>query len=1042
MKLLLLTLLCLLFVTGAALAGPAGYWVVGADEGDLGPVFADFRITPHVVASLDEVPLTASSVLVLSGDYATPRKLSKADLTKLQRLAASGARIYVEYVQLPAGLALGGATFAKTTRLALHERLVVLKPLGGLPAETLLDEHDSRFMPFEHLPATITTWLEYDLALGTYRRSATLDQGRFSLTVDLGKVYTLKAIKQRYGAGRAGYVPDRVKLELSEDKHHFHEIAELHGPQPLFEAAFALHNQKARYVRLVLHKFKRSPVTDFCFMGELTVLDDAGANVALGQPYTTSPPSAGKYADNGRKLTDGVVDGLFSDGQSVGWATAPPLGVTHTPALVKIPWGKGELWLSATSLSPFARRNFRLAANWRKLWRGLITALAPPETRSQIAARYLPLEVHCEPRCWAVPGTKVKVVVKTQPGAQVQLHSQALGQLELQRTAPGEWQASFTAHKGAYHFEATAQTDSASATQTVDFECSPRREKYRRALEHNMRWFLRSGVLPKADGSAGVRSQVCLAWLESGHNDPFPFRSDCQAMTAQAFYLYWLVAGDAAFKQRALNLMQVALRVQYKDPSRASFGGFPWLLKDNSTLYFWDDNCRIATTLLWFYYWTGRREFLKGAVRAAELFRQVARKDTCVHRHAITREALDALGREAYRRFSQGDDRDYRLMHWWTLAAATGDAQYLALARECSRLWGEHSGPKGTAFAYYYAPTEALKRHAKAVADFYLNSQSFKRYGIPPLAPGYPTPFAGDCTITTAPDEPLSDQLYSTSWLFRAFVRLSKATGDADCKRLEEALGDYLVRIQYKSRDPRLDGCWMRGFDARHWEYYGAPYDPAYGPYAAYTGWMNAVISEALAWYLLDTPPFIPLAQTPREPEVVEAVKASSPHLVSEGPNLALHASYTLSPAPDPAYDDAGGELTDGVIDGHFRDGLSAGWHLSKGKTVRVRMRLDLGKVCTLKLITQRYGAGQGSYNPDQVSVWGSADGEEFSLLGRQAFKSEGAGLLWLELKAAQRVRYLLFELTKQCISPVTDFLFVGETEVYAPLALSSCKEK
>ncbi len=172
------------------------------------------------------------------------------------------------------------------------------------------------------------------------------------------------------------------------------------------------------------------------------------------------------------------------------------------------------------------------------------------------------------------------------------------------------------------------------------------------------------------------------------------------------------------------------------------------------------------------------------------------------------------------------------------------------------------------------------------------------------LAPGgdFKWAFVNDCGIATDSGEPLTDQLYTTPWYFLEAWRAWKATGDERCKQLAEGFGDYLVRIQCDQPDPRLAGCWMRGFDVEHWEYYGAPYDPNYGPYSAYTGWMNSIAAQALAWYLLDEPPFLPESGTDTTRKLVADIRALNPKLVEDGQNLALGAAYSLSPAPLPAY--------------------------------------------------------------------------------------------------------------------------------------------
>lgn len=1011
--------------------------VVGRDTGDIAPCLAAFRLSASLAPDVEAVPSSAAAVLVLAGEGSpAPRELTASEARRLERLAAGGARVFVEYARSPGGLF--GCTPAAEPRRPLHERLAVLRPMGVLQPEDLLEEHDQACLPFEALPAAAEALLEYDRALGTYRRIPTPERGLVTVVVDLGTTRTLTSASQRYGAGQPSYYPESVELWLSSDGKDFRPAGRLEASPMPETVRFDLPGEQARFVRFAIRKLRRSPVTDFLFLGEIEVRDAAGRNAALGAPYAVyaarGPSPA--YPDDGRKLTDGVVEGLYTDGLSVGWTTPAPPTDARSPALVRVPHGEGMALLCAPCISTFRRREFRLTERWEELWRAVLLELLPPARRAEIAARRVPLAVHTEPRLWAEPGTPVKLVVETAPGAAVTARSERHGPLTL-APADGLLAASFAAPNGLDRITVTAATASGNAVCTVPFEGLPRAQAYRRALDRNLVWFRRSGVLPASDGSRGIYSQVCLAWLDSrapGY-DPLgsPFRVDCNAMSAEAFYLYGLLTGDAECRAIARNLADTVLAHQYTEAGRASLGGFPWLYEDNETLFLWDDNCRIGTALLWLYHWTGEERYLRSALLGAELFRQVARDDGCVHRHAIQRGELDRLGREAYRQFADGRDPEFRLMHWWTLAAVTGDGAFRALAETCTRLWGPAAGPFGGSFAAHYAPDERLAGRLADHAERFLGNPEVRRFGMGTVGGGgYEAAFEGDCGIATADGEPLTDQLYDTPWRFLWALRAWKATGSDPCRRMCESVGDYLVRTQFASPDPRLDGCWMRGFDVQRWEVYGAPYDPAYGPYSAYTGWMNAIAAQAFAWYLLDESPFIPPGRHPEAARVLGAVRALSPVLLSDGPNVALGCPYRFSEPPCPAYPDSGGELTDGVIDGPYEDQHSVGWSLpAQGAALSITLDLDLGRVRRVRLVTQQYGAGRGDYNPDLVRMSGSPDGIEYQALGVQRFAARDAGLLWQMLPQPAEVRWLRLELAKRRISPVTDFLFVGETRVW-----------
>jgi len=1011
--------------------------VVGRDAADLGSVLAALRLEHLLVQDVGGIPENADVALVLAEGYPRPTPLTDAQCRHLETIARQGVRVYVELAQPAGSNGLFDCDFGPEPARAVHERLVVLAPMGGLRPQDLLDEHDGAYVPFTRLPDGAQTLLEYDLALGTYRREPWPEHGVYAVTIDLGAEEILGKASQRYGAGQPNYYPESVELWLAGEGGDFRQVSRMSRRSMPETVSFDLDGQRARRVRFVARKLRRSPVTDFFFMGEVELLDQDGRNVALHAAYSLDTPhsQAIGYEDSGSRLTDGVVEGLYTDRLSVGWSTPQARAEGGFPAVVRVPWGRGAAILSAGRLSDFRQRNFRLTARWEELWRQMIIDLLPVADRPRVARRFVPLEAHTEPRVWAVPGTEVKLVVNTSERARVSAKCQGLGPIELIAAGKGRHEVTLSPGEGRWEFDVQARTQSGDAHTRVTLDCRSRKDKYRQVLDLNMRWFMRSGVMPKPDGTEGIHSQVCMAWLDGGFQNPLgsPFRTDCNAMSAEALYLYGKLTGEETYKRVACNIADTVVAHQFADVNKASLGGFPWLYENCDVIFFWDDNCRISNALLWLYHWTGEERYLASAALCAELFRQVARDDTCVHRHAIARPDLDRLGREAYRRYSQGTDCDYRLMHWWTLAAVTGDPVYEGLAKECTRLWSTQAGMRGCSHAAYYTGDGEIPGRLGRLAQGFLDSANVRKWGMTTVGGGgYEAAFKGDCNIATHAEEPLTDQIYSTPWLFRHALRAWKASGDERCKSMCELVGDYLARIQFRHSDTRLDGCWMRGFDLESWEYYGAPYDPQYGPYSAYTGWMNAIAAQAFAWYLLDEQPFIAPSATEEARQVVARCRKASPRLVAEGANVALGCPYRLGRNGSGPYADDGKKLTDGVVDGHYADLASVGWSIPAiGLWARVTMDLDLQQTRSIALITQQYGAGVGGYNPDEVRVLAGSDGETYELIGTARPGSKGAGLLWLRPDEPLRARHLRFELSKQRRSAITDFLFVGETKAY-----------
>lgn len=305
-----------------------GVLIVGNRSGEVGTVARRLGLPVRLTGGLTKPALDSVGAVVVRADgYPQPNRLALNEWRMLQEFVRRGGRAYLEFTVW--GGAFGLTTQPQPERF-LHERLVAEEGHPAtqyLPAAALLDEHGTAALRFEKLPANLRTVLRYEKALGTYTRIDPPDSSLFSVTVDLGKSIALSQAWQHYGAGQPNYCPEKVTLSLSEDGQRFEEVGVrtssegLLGPVVEFEVG----GRKARFVRFTARKFRRSPATDFLFMGEVEGLDESGKNVARGQPYTLQAQSepVGWYADDGRKLTDGVIEGLYTDHLSVGWTTPP-----------------------------------------------------------------------------------------------------------------------------------------------------------------------------------------------------------------------------------------------------------------------------------------------------------------------------------------------------------------------------------------------------------------------------------------------------------------------------------------------------------------------------------------------------------------------------------------------------------------------------------------------------------------------------------------------------------------------------------------------
>ncbi|MBM3500442.1 MAG: hypothetical protein FJX74_17430, partial [Armatimonadetes bacterium] len=709
----------------------------------------------------------AETVALCLASYPEPLRLSATEAMALERFVAAGGRAYVEFTAREDGEPLFGIACEPEVRRALHQRLVVaddMEPLSGLTRGDLLDEHNSACLAPRQRPEGAKVLLNYGSYLGTYR--AVDWEPAYSATVDLGEVRALASVSQRYGAGQPDYYPERVELWLGEAPDATALAGVVEGPLQGPVVRLELHEARARYVRLVCRKFRRSPVTDFFFMGEVEALDAGGANVALGRPYMLNPEPNTAFADAGGELTDGVVDGGYEDGRSVGWATQAPELWEQWPALLEVRWGRGTALMALSKFSDFRAREYRPTGRWEGLMRHIALSLAPPERRREVARRYVPLTAWTEPRVWAPTDTPVALHVETAVDAEVSATTRAGARLKLRRVAPGRYKGRWAPTEGEHAVAVCAATPRGDSETLVRLRVSTREAAYQRAVDRNMRWFERSGVLPKADGSAGVWSQRCLAWFDGGPIETLasPFRVDCNAATAQALYLYGELAGSERWRTVALSVARSMLPHQYRDPSRASFGGWPWLYERDESVYFWDDNTRVAVALLWLYTQSGDEDLLRAGLRTMELCRQVAQPDGILARHVITASRLDEIGREGFRRLPpQGLAIDFDLKRWAWAYGVTGDRAYADLLQRAAGTWGGAAGVRGLPFAARDDATGVLADGLLEQWRGYVAHPQVKRWGVPLAGPGdYGRAFVGDCSVTTTADDPLTDQLYST----------------------------------------------------------------------------------------------------------------------------------------------------------------------------------------------------------------------------------------------------------------------------------------
>ncbi len=1060
-SLLVCTFLALLYpATGLTYPSPRALLIGNpALSGEFREYLRHYGARVDQASSWNNVDLTRLSryqaLVVCQPMTGAPLELSRSQSQAVLEFVHRGGRAYVEYTRFADGT-LPGWRVEKEPVLERFERIAASRdyPAGSrLRKDDLLEEHNS-YLLNTHPPTGAETLLEYGLYMGTYSVARTITDGPtyFVVTVDLGREIALDRAQQSYGGLSKANLPDLVRLSLAGEDGVFRPAGEIRRAQfQQWAAIFSLGARTARFVRFYIERDRRGNQTEHVVLNGIEIHDGQGKNVALHRPYEFQQKEDPVERVPNGPLTSGEPPRSWREDRTYFFPVQRRMGLNakRWEALVSWRHGRGQLFYAATSLSVFRQNDYRLTSRWEDLIRGLSLSLLPDAVRPSAARRWIPLRAHTQPRRWTVPGETVELHVESVAGARILPAAPGLGLGAVREVSPGHFVFSFRPAAGEYCIGVTAKSGPGWNTARVRLSVQDRASMYRRALDRNMRWFLNAGVLPDKDGSQGVKSTIDLSALRTAgpaEDLPSPFRMDCQAMTGKAFWLYGDVSGDETWHRRAHNLARYLMRHQYSDPEKASFGAFRWLAQGSRSIYPQDDNNRIAEYLAWLYERTGETDYLTAALRCVEFMRDTGREDFTLSYWSADDNVVDARGRAYLRTVNTFPNyTDWCLWRYHYAWRATGDAVYRNALRTLARVYGELTlepggqvyqrlGERGCAIALNYLDTndqlkKRLATYCDGLTEQHLRRDDVRTYGVEVPANDISREtvshaYNNDCDIHTFRGETLSDQLYVLP--HRALVRWEdyKAKPSPLTRRAVETVLDYLVRIQFESSDSRLDGCWLRSFDFSNWEFFGTRYDPNYGAYHAYTGWMNSIISQSLASYLLDENPFATLpARQSGAPDVLRRVREEPQSISSREVNYLRGIRLSSDQAPD-----VGSRtlvtLTDGVIEGPHSDGLSAGWSLNPPRSVTLEG--DLGRTAVCRRISLRLGGlDPAAMAGDVVFEAATTPGQWQEVLRSKLIAADGIN--WLEFPE-RPIRYLRLRLNPAPGSETV--LYVGEIQL------------
>ncbi|NMO94354.1 hypothetical protein [Paenibacillus lemnae] len=390
------------------------------------------------------------------------------------------------------------------------------------------------------------------------------------------------------------------------------------------------------------------------------------------------------------------------------------------------------------------------------------------------------------------------------------------------------------------------------------------------AVARSADWFVRSGILPKADGSAGVLENIHSVTGALSRD----YRPDCHAHAVLMFYLYGTHSGKEEWIEAAHGLLQYLFEngFQDMDPASSSYGFFKWYQFPDEQPHqmFTDDNAWVCVALLYLYRKTGVEEYKRHGLLVAEAMMATQHPSGLRHKVMIG-EQLEELGRErAAQELEPSMSPHFEsITHTAYIQAylVTGDMKYIEtsvrgskeLLRRRDELWFMYSQTSGygrftLALAYLQQFDESgeLRQGLEDISTYLLSHQDASG-AIQEADNPDPDRFGEeDAGVYIHNGEGIADQLYTNNFLLMNVWECWKATGDERYKQWYNQLSDFLCRIQIRSHDARYNGGWMRAYSLQLEEYFGNNGDTGWGPYCLESGWTNAMIPVGMLLGMMD----------------------------------------------------------------------------------------------------------------------------------------------------------------------------------------------
>ena len=374
-------------------------------------------------------------------------------------------------------------------------------------------------------------------------------------------------------------------------------------------------------------------------------------------------------------------------------------------------------------------------------------------------------------------------------------------------------------------------------------------------------WFENAAILLQ-NGKGGVIEGLRHNILPGGEQLIFDtVRNDCSGEVGGAYFFDWLLHDKESSLIRYKNLQSFCFgKLQVKDgPHR---GMMRWTTTAWTTCY-QDDVARTILGTLLQMQLTEDRQYLPEVCSALDYLLQTTGTDGMrIFRTDIPTLSPERIAQLAAQPadFASAHHNGYYMATLLMAYRMSGEQRYFDTAlRGLGTLMAafpdtirEHSETQEfcrlvlpLAVLYEITGEEAHKAWLYTVCDalerFRHASGGYLEYDTGYRAACSRT--AGDESSLLADNgDPVMDLLYSANWLPLGFAAAYKATGDAVFKTRWQSLAALLSRVQMRSADARLNGCWCRGIDLDRMEAYGMPHDVGWGPCAVESGWTVAEI--------------------------------------------------------------------------------------------------------------------------------------------------------------------------------------------------------